>query len=462
MVKLEVTIELAGPLLVGSKKLGTVYETLDYLPGSVLRGVVAETLMHEWPLDRRRIPHPDKCPDRASCTFCQLFYPETGPQPRFGNCYPAVEWSFPLPATARTCKDRPGFRRDEYDPNERHGIFDILIRQVAFEEALRSKKPLPYIYQPRCPRCGAKVEPQSGFYALLGDRFHAPRTLPHRLSRTAISRRRGSAEEEMLYTLGVLGERMDIDFLEDNGTPVKQVTTLRGAVWVSEEGVKWMKEALTQLERLGGARSRGLGKVASIKIEPVVESEVAFGLFLDRVEVGDFALPPKFQQREDLDEPLRPEGIGERLLCFNYRIQAEQAFYAKLGVPVFDKRWYFSLDLISDAILHDDGLPTLHLTPEAAGLGGEGLPKVQLERCFVRRGYRSGWSGAYGLPREVKLAVTMGSVYLYSVEAAGREENERLLEALHRLETDGIGGERERGFGHLLVCSPFHLEVKAR
>jgi len=185
MVQLDVKIEMASPFLVGSREMATVTETLGYLPGSVLRGVVAETLLKQWPVEVRRVPHPVCCPDRAKCDFCQLFYPEASPQPRFGNLYPTSgDVAYPLPATARSCKHHPGFRRDDFDPDEQHGVFDILIRQYAFEKALESRKPLPFVYLPVCPRCRAKAEPVASSFYSLDDRYQAPQILRRRLSQS--------------------------------------------------------------------------------------------------------------------------------------------------------------------------------------------------------------------------------------------------------------------------------------
>jgi len=464
MVALDVTIKLASPLLVGSIKQGMVTETLTYLPGSVLRGVVAQILLRQWPPDKRRVPHPQECPNRATCTFCQVFYPQSGEPPRFGNCYPGNAASAPFPATARTCKHHPGFQRAEADPDERHGVFDILIRQVAFEQAIDTGQPLPYIYLPRCPRCRESVKPMEGFYALVEDRFQAPQVRVRRLSRTAIGRARGTAQEAQLYTLSVLSEEMDTDFLDVDGGPIPSITTLRGQVWVEEASVEAMTRALRQIEQLGGARSRGLGQVAEITVRRADKlDDDGLGFFLEALEKSEFALHGELARREDDGEPLRPANLGERLLCFNHQLQVEREFYARLGLSVLEREWYFTLDLLADAVLHDsNGLPTLRLEPAMIGLVGDSLPEVRLERAFVGRAYRSGWSGAHGLPRRVQLATKMGGVYLYGVATAGREENRRLLEVLQRLEENGIGEEQARGFGRVQVCSPFHLEVKAR
>lgn len=466
MVELEVKIEMAEPFLVGDRKPGLVTETLTYLPGSVLRGVVAETILRDWPAESRRFPHPDRCPDRKKCAFCNLFYPQAGSLPRFGNLYPTSgDTAYPFPTTARTCKHYPGFQRNEFDLDERHGIFDILIRQYAFEKALESGKPLPFIYIPKCPNCRAKAEPVSSpFYSLVDDRYQAPQILSRRLSRTAISRRRGAAQEGPLFTLNILSEQMNTDFMDEDGVYVKQITTLRGRIWVSDNNVGAMQSALKQVERIGAVRSRGMGRVARIEATPIlpVEDNSVKALFLSQMVSEKFTLPEHLQKRDSDGEPLRPESLGERVIAFNARFQAEENFYKKLGVPVPNSCWYFTVNMLSDAILTDEGLPTLCLTPEMLGLVKDELPRLKLERAFIERAYRSGWSGAHGLPRQMHLAVRMGGVYLYRVEIADEKETNQLLKRMEKLERDGLGLDRERGCGQVMICLPFHLEVEAR
>jgi len=468
MAELAVTIQMAEPFLVGGRKLGAVTETLSYVPGSVLRGVLAETVLRECGPETERIAHPEECKNPKECAFCRIFYPENGSLPRFGNLYPTSgDPAYPFPTTARTCKHHPGFLRDEPDPDERHGVFDTLIRQFAFEQALESGQPLPFLYLPTCPRCGYKADAMDKpFYSLAG-RYQSASIYRRRLSRTAISRRRGAAEAEQLFTLEMLDQLMDTDF------DIQQVTTLRGSLWLGDDGVQAMQTALRSIERIGAVRSRGLGRIAHVEVNPVevVPDPQHTAHFLEQASSCVFRFPEHLQKCEETREPLCPQSLAERLIAFNARLQVEQTFYARLQKVQAQNagsnassppRWYFTVNLLSDAILTDRGLPTLQLTPEMLELSESGLPQVKLERCFVGRTYRSGWSGAHGLPREVRLAVPMGGVYLYGVECASPEATGHVLEKLEHWEQEGLGLERERGFGQVMACLPFHLEWEAR
>ena len=53
MARLNVALLLDSPLLVGRPRQGDVYQSQGFLPGSVLRGAVAEALMAGWSAEQR-------------------------------------------------------------------------------------------------------------------------------------------------------------------------------------------------------------------------------------------------------------------------------------------------------------------------------------------------------------------------------------------------------------------------
>ncbi|HLB49397.1 MAG TPA: type III-B CRISPR module-associated Cmr3 family protein [Anaerolineales bacterium] len=460
MAQLSVKIELAAPLLAGTWKPNTnVLETLGYLPGAALRGALVDALTSDWTPERKKAPHPEQCPDRKTCSLCRVLFPLEAAEPRFGDCYPALADDEPqaLPATARTCKRYPGFLRPE-DPEGGHGIFDALIRQAAFESAVNdSDRPLPYLYEPHCQVCGEGVDaPPVAHYARFDENtFYSASAVEQRLSRTAINRARWAAQDEQLYTLSLLSEKMSTGLISKHGGRieyVQSVTILKGTVRVADGREETMKVALQSMRWVGAGRSRGLGECnVTAKVVPEVNNRLE-GL-------GDFAAQAEANKFE------RPETTNTligRLQEFNRLLQSERAFWMQLGVPVLPGQWYFSVDLLADAILRDNGAPTLQLTPEMIGITGDGKPLVKHTLSAVNRTYRSGWSGAKGLPRPVKLAAARGGVYLFAVEAGDATTMRKLVERLAELEAEGIGEERERGCGRLIICAPFHLEVEPR
>ncbi len=390
-------IEIKSAIHVGRAPLvvGEYLFTQRHIPGSVLRGALAEMLINRYGLG----PGPGS-------EFNRLF---EGPEAlRFEPAYPAttLEWGHPFPLTARWCKTHGGFPRPDTDPAEQkhyHGAFDILVSQVVFEEQLAAG-PVPFIEKPLCPHCWEGVEPAQGVYTWDADENHPGVASDVRLMRhthTAINRARGVAEDRMLYT---------VETMEPG-------TLLRGCVWVEASQVERVREALSEISRLGRGVRRGRGQVV---VEP---------------------LP---QESDD-------GGILARIKALNQLIEEERVLYARLAgraAPPADGV-YFTLDLLSPAIFEDGATATLE--PEELGLPFE----ADLVRRFVAPEAVGGWWRSVGLPHPTALAAKAGSVFLY--QAPPSVDLKDLSQKLGALRARGIGHRRERGYGAVLPCAPFHL-----
>jgi hypothetical protein len=81
--------------------------------------------------------------------------------------------------------------------------------------------------------------------------------------------------------------------------------------------------------------------------------------------------------------------------------------------------------------------------------------EVELARRFAAPETVGGWWRVAGLPRPTALAAKAGSVLLY--KAPSEVDIEELGRELNALRARGIGGQRERGYGAVLPCAPFHL-----
>ncbi|RLC92544.1 MAG: CRISPR-associated RAMP protein Csx10 [Chloroflexi bacterium] len=427
MVELEVTVELRTPLLLGARKQGTVVETLNSLPGAMLRGALGRLLA-------RRCGHP---PDaHVGCDFAAIFRADV--QPRFGPCYPAQsEFSAPFPATARQCKYYPGFKAQD---KEAHGIHDALIPLYAYEEV--SQHQWVKVYQPYCRICNAKLEPVTGFYESLGNSYWQPRPRVRRLSRTAINRRRRVAAEKLLYTLELLSERMSGPPLNSDEAP-SVPTRLRGKVWAADDAqAERLLELLPQVTQLGGGTSRGLG-VVTITVEPRWDTPPT--------EPSD-AVRQLAEAASDLDfERVEAQAgsLTHRLARFNAVLLKALREYPDYRPPA--GRLYFTVDCLSDVVWLNGGLPTALLPEQFAG--------ARRARTFSLPRRLSGFSGATGLMRTPQLAAGRGSVFLYCLDNATPEAVSSMLAVLQMAESDGLGRDRERGCGWVQICSPFHLEV---
>lgn len=462
MAALEITITLNSPLISGEPRRGAVMQTQTYLPGSVLRGAAAAVLMSDWTPEQRAVAHPENCPDRAACSLCSVLFPEEGEPPRFSDCHPALPGSeslSPFPSTAFTCKRFPGFLDYSLSAEERlvkaHGIFDTLIRQAAARDAAAAGKPIPYWFTLTCPHCDEPLLPPKGpAYGVLGGVRYSAHPIVRRFSRTAINRRRGTAQHGQLFTLEVIGEQMKISPGLGTGSSDqkakkklhKATTSFAGQVETGGAAAGDLKQTLQRVQALGSGASRGMGQVAEVRVKKqtsAVEAVLSLADFCSQVRKGNFSAGGS------------SASLVDRIASFNAALTGEREFYRAMGVDVLPGAWYFTVDLLSPTFTHAAGLATLLLTPEMLGLQG-----VTLNFSVVESLQRGGWSNAWGLPRARQVGMAAGSVFMYRVDTADADEIALIVKRLHELEETGIGSERVRGAGRLLVCAPFHQEVE--
>ncbi|WP_347245278.1 RAMP superfamily CRISPR-associated protein [Thermogutta sp.] len=217
------TLQLRAPLALHQTRAGVQYVgTLDYIPGTALRGALAEAYLAEHGM-------PDD-------TFRALFLSE---QVQYGDLWPAVEGerTLLLPATARACK--------------RHG----LSHPASFRDALLDVLGKPE-GEEKCPspNCGESLDRVSGY--LSGLEPVAALSPRSRLRvNTAIERSTGTVAREMLFTQHTLIGRRKI---QDRSEPI----LFQGPVRLADLSLKDSLETLLQVPLfLGAGRSRGLGQV---------------------------------------------------------------------------------------------------------------------------------------------------------------------------------------------------------
>ena len=439
---LKVDITAMSPLNIGDKKpYGHFLETLDYIPGSVVRGAFAKLLMNS---------------NRA--LFEKLFV-DSQDVIRFGNFYPKTSLNAPdvplvLPMTAVSCKYEDGFctgydellrqddtikKQDNIDETDKppHGVFDTLITELIFEQ-------LPFAFQPRCPKCGERVEPFAGYYdAKLAENqernastckannnqyyqmaseclkeccsmsYRRAKCKTQRVTKSAINRKRNVVEEEMLYSVSAIRPQQNFS----------------GLVIISDD---YLLEEVTSHLRLleqgwlGGGGSRGFGKITITNIAEYIDPE-------------------------PVDE------VKNRIVAFNENITEVAEFYQPFcQEPISIDQWYFTIGFHSDAILRDElgrsipiltseKLKQLLCLPDA---------NICLKRHYSRMSERGGWSFAWKLLKEKEAVFEKGSVFLFWTP-----DIESLYEPLARLQLNGIGEKREEGLGKFIVCDDFHQEV---
>lgn len=371
-----ILIEAAAPLAFPSSKPGTQFRaSLPYVPGGAIYGVLGHAASrdgwHDPALFRALVCH---------------------------NAYPALDgdrWVRPLPLTARRPKGEP-------DAVPR----DTLIHQLCLEQQQPAGMSV----------ARGESEAAPGFYTVRAGTVETRDVTQRILTRVAINRRRGTAEDQRLYSPLVINEAG-----YDPNLKRMEPTRFLGAI-DPPPGLPFELPALLALiEHVGGRQSSGLGAVR-------VEAKPA---------------PP--------DEP-----VQRRVEMFNERLAQHAALLGRLAPrrPWPDPaRPVIVLNLVADAILLDQGwLPTNALS--AAEFAGRTGVAVRPLRVFSATRDLGGYQVVWGRPRPSALATAMGSLFVYE---AMQPLGPAAYAALERLEREGVGERRQEGYGRVRVCDDFHL-----
>jgi CRISPR-associated protein Csx10 len=415
MKQIELIITALSPLAIGQRKPGgSVSEALDYIPGTMIRGAIAQQILN----------HADTEPAEGD-NFHKLFLAETAAV--FGNGYCAIAQIISdddrnyyelsaapvqvVPASALSSKTSAGFKP------KKAGVFDSLIDSYCAREQ-------GHFYVPNDIDENL-VDSFGGFYSKTQQGYLSHKVSKRLLTRVGINRRRATAEDEILYSIEVMDES------QGKAAPIP--TVYRSSILVqdtdglAEDLGTFLRQRCTHL-RLGGSASRGLGRVCLEIAEPV--------------EVKD-------------------SDIKERISAFNHKLQARWALWSALGGATENPtqtRSFFSLTLHADAILSEQWQRTMVMSPAMlAPLIGLSEHEIWLHRACSSYDYRSGWNAAWGLPKDTELVTNMGSVMMYSVKT---ERLAACYEGLAKLEQVGIGSRCSEGYGQVKVCDEFHLIMR--
>ncbi|MBD2435565.1 CRISPR-associated RAMP protein Csx10 [Nostoc sp. FACHB-110] len=434
MKRIKLKITALSPLAIAGKKPGSVSVAEDHIPGSVIRGAIASQI-----LQVSGITNQDLATDGGD--FTTLFLDD---EPAiFQNAYPAVatvvKKSFlinkknpdkekydiisqvvnddvmVLPATAVSSKNDSGFQP------KGNGVFDTLIDRFCADA-------YNFPYDPSDPKSikdktDARVEPYSGFYSCKDGKYHSHSVSTRFLTRVGINRRRATSEEEILYSIEVLNE----SFVQNPQEKNWHTVIYRSAILVNNEDLaKSLAKFINDnslIFRLGGATSRGLGKV---KIEGELDNSV-------------------------------PD-IDKRIHKFNQQLENRWKRWVVFGKPdnnLIENRSYFTIDLQSDAILTENWRHTTVISEKMLKqfTGIKDDDSLELHTAYSTYNYRSGWNAAWGLMKDIELVTTRGAVYLFSVN---KEKAEEWTDKLKELELKGVGDRTCEGFGQVQICNEFH------
>lgn len=382
--QITVRVTARSPLAFAERKPGAQFrDSQPYVPGAAIFGALGRYLAEEGRFDEAFLR-------RLRCH----------------NAYPAREgdqWVRPVPLTALQPKGKPDAQ-----------VIDALVERVCWEQ----QQPAALIYLPTDDDGRPYEMPGWRFYALDGGAPVERRVSQRVLTRVAINRQRGTAEDQRLYSPLVLTEST----YNRKADKIEQSRFL-GSITVNPVDAATLTKLLPQLRYLGGRQSTGLGAVT---VEPV-------------------------------HVPGAEPSLVERIEQLTTRFQQQAALYQRLGGKPWNTaiapRSIFTVNLLSDTILLEQGwLPTQVLS-EAMLKELTGI-EASLLRSFTRTLTVGGWATLWQQPKATNLAVGMGSLYVFQTTEALTEAQCLRLE---QVELDGIGERQQEGFGQVRICDAFHL-----
>lgn len=423
MIRYYLRVEALSPVSITSHQtqVGQPNATLDYVPGTTLRGALA------W----RYLRQPGA--SNADQPFQTLFDQGglwCGPLAPIEDDPPAG-LALPLPLSARTCKRHEGFRSEPQVDRRGHGALDSLIAAIE-ETALAQPRPegeaapaglrgLKAVAECNWPECPAPLERFDG-------RYEFGEVKGRRWARRVVQRQTLMTHTALLDDLQVAkpGALFSRQALERG-------QQLAGLLMVDE-----VAEAdLLDLLQIGADLSVGAGRTTGLGRLRVVE------------------LSKEYDPLATLLGPLKTR---------------YEAFEQLLPPSLADGRAFMPLTLLTDTILLDPWLrPAGNLSPDTlrwyarladqAGAGPAPVwPATTILFLTVAQTHRiAAWNTAGSArPRSDDLAFAAGSVFVLSTS---EQDEDALLAAGAWLEANGLGERREEGFGQLVVAHPFHVEV---
>lgn len=373
MLRISLDVETKQPVVLARSHFsGNIVYTVDYIPGSALRGAMASRFIE-------RTGKPENNWQKFKTYFCSDMV-------RFENIYIAdgSNYVFPISLSSKTCKAYNGFLWDD-EKTEPHGVSDYLTKHIP----------------DYCPKCKHKTPIASinGFYSV-------PRPDIYTLKRVDVKKRfsiHNEIEDEtqrtkegILYTLEQIEEEQEFN----------------GSIIFADKGIRndFMNDVIGKEDEfylyVGQARSRGMGQIG-----------IKWAFDDSSFDRGFFPT------------------IEERFSNFDENC--------------------FSVTFHSDAILVDEYLRCLtSLTSTYLS----NILEVKLDSLKTFSAYHvvSGWHSGARLPKEDDIAITKGSTFLFQYNG---DEQEKLVKGLSTLEEEGIGLRRNEGFGRVVICDPYHLNM---
>lgn len=241
MKKIKISIAGKGPSsFLSSRAVSNVEETLDYIPGSSLRGALAKLWLKTYNLDNN---------------FKAIF---TEDSVHFCNLY--KDGAKLIPQSALSCKYHSGFTADSDPENEKHGVVDILLPLIR-----EKNNEFPSEYQ-KCKTCYEPLKKYRGYY---NDFFRTIAVSKRLIYHSSISEITETSEDKSLYSIEV----------------IEKEQKFKTEIFVYDESLldtlyKFIK--IQNIIFLGSDKTRGLGQFRKIH-SSIDESQIEISEFKKRI-----------------------------------------------------------------------------------------------------------------------------------------------------------------------------------
>lgn len=398
--RLRVLVRLDEPLLIARRaEAGNQYETLEMIPGSVLRGALAWRITHRYGGFTNSNP-------AVFNRFVELFFNDTvrfSPlmpveirSDRSSSGYPTII----APRDFVTCSLHPGYAKPSND--EGHGVWSLLADSTESDVCSKCKKSDSDTDQ---KTTSVKLESLDGFISLVKN---APRSR-HKPNQTIEMHIRIDPNSGRVRT----GDLYGYVALEPGQYFVGEITCTNGDVWQELHQMAGLQEGVNDL-KLGKATQRGYGKV-SVVFEPI--------------DIPIFHLQDLSERLDSTDHV--------RMLLLSDAIVVDQWGRFWRG---FDPAW----------LQRELGLPS-NVTVEI-----DRNPQGELLAFSATRAVDA-FNNKLGLPRSRDVAIVAGSSVRLSFKGI---ERKALEEHLKEVENRGIGLRREEGFGRVAFNHPIYRQLE--
>lgn len=151
----------------------------------------------------------------------------------------------------------------------------------------------------------------------------------------------------------------------------------------------------------------------------------------------------------------RSSGYGKINISSIIKISYKE-YKEKLNIEVKENENYLNIYFLTDAILKDKCGNTVSILPKEEIKELFGLEVLDTNDQFVTNKIIGGYNSFQKIALPKETAIAAGSIIRYKLENSGKE---KLIEKINKIEENGLGYFRERGFGRIIINPDFDQEI---